>query len=872
MKLSPSAKVVGIYLIAGLLWIFFSDQLVDYFLHRPLNSVTQLQTFKGWIYVIVTAVMLYWLINRETRTSRQANARLKHALAELQATQEALQHSEERFRSFMDHSPAAAWITSAAGNIEYVSQTYMGMFQVAPDLVGKSVFDLYPQAIAQTYSDNIQAVARTGEFLEAVEPGLRADGSLGQFLVYKFPLPQPDGEMSVGGVAIDITDRNQAETALQRSEEHLRLAFSFAQVGSWDWDLPNHRFTWNTIHFHLLGLDPTTTEASYENWRDRIHPDDLTQIEMALQMALEHQTPYAEEYRVIHPDGSIHWLLEKGQAIYDASGQPIRMLGVILDITDRKHTEELLRLREQQFRQAIVNAPYPMMIHAEDGEVTQINQVWTELTGYTAAEIPTIADWTEKAYGQRMGSVRTRIDRLYLLNERVYEGEFTLQTKGGAEMVWDFSSAPIGRLPDGRRLVLSMAADITRRKQLEQTLRQQAERLELVSAIAQRIRQFLNLKHILNTTVVEVKNLLHVDRVIVYQFAPDMNGTIVAESVAPGWRISLGTAIEDTCFQTGAGADYRQGKKRAIANVNAAGLTECHLELLQQFEVKANLVVPILLRESSEAPLGPPLWGLLVAHQCTAPRDWQPEQLDLLEQIALQLAIAIQQAQAFEQAQTELAERQQAERQLRAALAEKEVLLKEIHHRVKNNLQIVSGLLQLQAQNLNDTRLVQALRESQNRVESMALIHKKLYTSADLRQIDGADYIQSLAISLLTTYQVSPNQVTLKVEVEPVVFSLDQAIPCGLIINELVSNALKYAFPQDYSGEITVKLGQKSGNYELIIQDNGLGLPPDLDWRTTKSLGLSLVYALATDQLEGSLSVDCTQGTQFTIEFPQVSS
>lgn len=139
-----------------------------------------------------------------------------------------------------------------------------------------------------------------------------------------------------------------------------------------------------------------------------------------------------------------------------------------------------------------------------------------------------------------------------------------------------------------------------------------------------------------------MRDLLGVDRVVVYQFDPEMIGTIVAESVEPGWTVSLGVQIHDTCFQAGAGVEYYQKRKRAIANIYEAGLTDCHIRLLEQFEVKANLVVPILLQVSSQNP-GSHLWGLLIAHQCSGLREWEENQLDLLDQLTVQLAIAIQQ-------------------------------------------------------------------------------------------------------------------------------------------------------------------------------------------------------------------------------------
>jgi PAS domain S-box-containing protein len=204
---------------------------------------------------------------------------------------------------------------------------------------------------------------------------------------------------------------------------------------------------------------------------------------------------------------------------------------------------------------------------------------------------------------------------------------------------------------------------------------QNQDRQHLVATIALQIRQFINLKDILNTTVTQVRQLLECDRTLVYQFAEDMSATIVAESVTADWNSSLHTQIIDTCFQTGAAAeDYRQGKKLAIANIYAAGLTDCHIQLLEQFQVKANLVVPILLTTHPSAPCtpaSPHLWGLLVAHQCSDFRSWQPDELDLLDELAVQIGIAIQQGQLLERLQIELQERQHSEQ---LQLANKQVL------------------------------------------------------------------------------------------------------------------------------------------------------------------------------------------------------
>jgi PAS domain S-box-containing protein len=157
------------------------------------------------------------------------------------------------------------------------------------------------------------------------------------------------------------------------------------------------------------------------------------------------------------------------------------------DISDRKQTELALQSSEERFRRAILDAPLPIMLHGEDGEVVQINQTWTELTGYTHSDIPTIADWTEKAYGSRKEVVQADIERLYNLDRRISEGEYTVTTRNGEAQIWEFYSAPLGRLSDGRRLVISTAIDITKRKQAEAEIRQLNETLE--QRVAERTAQ-----------------------------------------------------------------------------------------------------------------------------------------------------------------------------------------------------------------------------------------------------------------------------------------------------------------------------------------------------------------------------------------------
>lgn len=217
----------------------------------------------------------------------------------------------------------------------------------------------------------------------------------------------------------------------------------------------------------------------------------------------------------------------------------------------------------------------------------------------------------------------------------------------------------------------------------------------------------------------------------------------------------------------------------------------------------------------------------------------------------------------------DITERKQVEEQIKASLREKEVLLKEIHHRVKNNMQIISSLLSLQSHSIADPELLDMFKDSQTRIKSMALVHEKLYQSEDFSNINFKEYINVLAAHVIQSYGAHAGTVVLTVDAEDISLGIDAAIPCGLIINELVSNAVKHAFP-DGRGEIKITFHAVDGTIELIVADNGVGIPEDIDIRTTESLGLSLVTLLAEEQLNGTIDVERGKGTAFRITFKRM--
>ncbi len=216
----------------------------------------------------------------------------------------------------------------------------------------------------------------------------------------------------------------------------------------------------------------------------------------------------------------------------------------------------------------------------------------------------------------------------------------------------------------------------------------------------------------------------------------------------------------------------------------------------------------------------------------------------------------------------DITELKRAEDSIRGSLHEKEALLQEIHHRVKNNLQVISSLLALQGRRIDDEKVERVLLDSQSRVRSMALIHEQLYQSGNLSRIDFREYLENLASALFQSYGQTAGHISFSVVSDPVFLGVATAIPCGLIANELLSNCLKHAFNEGRSGSIRLILRRTGpSRYRFVVSDNGKGLPADLDYRASKSLGFSLVTRLAELQLHGRLEVRGNGGTQVQIDF-----
>ncbi|WP_275575046.1 PAS domain-containing protein [Neosynechococcus sphagnicola] len=514
-------------------------------------------------------------------------------------------------------------------------------------------------------------------------------------LVTAFPEFDTQGQLTQVVVTfIDISDRHKALHKLKKAEAQLRnlsdrlnLAVQSAKIGIWDWDIVNDHLIWDDRMYELYGIQPSDFCGAYEAWEAGLHPEDLLVNRTMTQQVLANQRELETEFRVVWPDGTIHYLEALALVQRAPDGQLLRLIGVNRDISERKAAEAALRESEARYRSVISAMAEGVVLQQADGKITAFNASAEQILGLTPEQIlgktSLELHWRTIHEDGSPFPGDTHPTMITLTTGQPQSQVVMGICKGDNTTTWiSINSQPLFHpdhpLPDA---VVSSFADITKLKQAELALKSQSEQRWLLTTIAQHIRQTLDLDQILQTTVNEVRQLLQTDRVIIYQFEPDWSGIIIAESVAAAWSSILGMQITDTFFVETQGHSYLKGFVKGTNDIYTANLDPCHVVLLEQMQVRAKLVVPILLEDR--------LWGLLVAQHCQSPRHWEALEIELQQHLATQIAIAIQQSELYQtvQALNTNLELQVKERtaQLQQSL-EFEALLKRITDRVRDSL------------------------------------------------------------------------------------------------------------------------------------------------------------------------------------------
>jgi PAS domain S-box-containing protein len=801
--------------------------------------------------------------------------------------------------------------------------------------IGKALWDVVPK-LADDLVEIYRPVFERGEPVLGKEihgqtpksPGVDRD-----WLVSYFPFKSEAGEViGLIGAVLEVTERKRAEEALRKSEERLRQAVRVSHLGIFDHDHLTETYYWSpeerAIHRWEAERPPILSE-----FLAMLHPEDRERIAAAVRRAHDPagDGSFDVEQRIIRPDGEVRWLVTRSQTFFEGEGDarhPVRTVGAVLDVTERKRAEEALRRNESYL-----------------AEAQRLGR-----TGSWAWSVATreFVHWSQQHYrlhglDPHKGTPSWEAAQQFIHPDdraRCLEGiEKAIQGRTDCEL--DYRAV----LSDGSlKYVHSIAhpvfnasgalvefvgteMDVTERKRAEAALRDSEQRYREVFNCSSECIFLLDVTPddrfqfaAFNPTEEQAVGFTTAE--VAGRFIEDVLPAGLVATVLPNYRqcVEAGKLIsyeEELDLPTGrksfhttlipvrdeSGRIYRIiGVSRDVtATRRAEEALRRSEETLRRaqgighigswvFEVGDSVFI------GSEEGYRICGWGpgphrpeelLAIVHPDDLPRmqtAWQATLAGAPFEIEHRLVVdgKVRWVNVRAEPETDpegqvvritgvtqdVTDRKRGEEALRASLREKEVLLKEVHHRVKNNLQLISSLLALQASQLKDRAAAEAFTESQNRVRAMALVHENLYRSGDLASVRLAGHIESLCAYLFRSYNVDPDRIVMDPGVAEVTLDLDRSIRVGLLVNELVSNALKHAFPAGRSGRVLVQLDMsRAGWYTLVVSDNGVGLPPQLTPGHSDSLGLQLIADL-TEQLGGTLTLDREGGTTYSIRFP----
>ncbi len=741
-------------------------------------------------------------------------------------------------------------------------------------------------------------------------------------------------------------------SSLQHLTTLYQQALDCTQIGIWDWDLQTNTGSLSPKATELLGLALNGAQTTYSAWRQSVHPKDIHRVEQSISQAINTQSSYEVEYRILYPDGSLHWLLARGQGVYSSSGQPLRIVGVLMDISERKRHEVMLRLAEEAWQEnqqvlhaMMANLPGGVFrcLYLPDETVVfaYASAAYQDLLGLSPQEMGAqpqtaferIHPEDRHQWQNIVEAARTTLEPSYL--------EYRVILPDGQEK-WLARTARFSWALNGDLVVDGIDIDITARKAAETALAASQQFIQKVADATPGILYVHDLIEqcniyanrevgaVLGYTPTEIQAMG--SKFLIERLHPDDQATAqsyfsqfdtLADGVKVGWEYRLRHAdgswrwlySQDTLFaRTAAGKprlilgtviDITERKQtevalRSILQGTASATGEAFFSVLvqnmaQALDVRHAFVSELVgdylqtLAFWSDGQIQPPQQFELASHPCcrTAieqgfvcyPSQAQQQFPDnsALQKLKAESYLAVvmldgagnpignlcivddQPLKAVEWAEAILRifaaraaaelERQRATialqqlnqdlearveqrtQELIASLDEKEVLLKEVHHRVKNNLQMIQSLLNLQVRCVEEPKALEILAESQRRIRAMALVHEKLYQSNRLARINFAEYGRSLMRDLLQSYTLNALAIRLSLEIADLELPVDTAISCGLIINELFSNAVKYAFPEHWietqSAVITVQFqlhqppAQPYPYYRLTVADNG---------------------------------------------------
>ncbi|MEW5798122.1 MAG: PAS domain S-box protein [Bacteroidota bacterium] len=729
------------------------------------------------------------------------------------------------------------------------------------------------------------------------------------------------------GIAALIAERDDAEQSLRRSEENYRIIAERTGQLVYDYMIETGQILWSgAIHEVTQYTAEEFAAFDITRWENNIHPNDRSYAMVMLGDAMNKKSEYNVEYKFRRKDGTYIDVLDRGTFLYTAEGTAYRMLGTMADITEIKHAEAKLKESEERYRLFSLLASdyvYSAVIQNDGTFRTEwASPAFERVTGYTIEELNHEHGWTAiiepddlKRLNDSINMIRSGLSSII---------EYRIKTKDG-KIKWlrDYIQPIVDPVSKAVVVYTGGVQDITERKRIEDELRNSEERFR---AIANAITVPLVISRIPDGKILYANRFfadsagMRQEDIIgsltpsFYQKSEDRDrlmGILAAKGRVANFETDVtspagrkGTVIisaELTTFQNEKAVvatfyDVTQRKRLE----KALSESEERFRLLVERSTDGICLFDRRLRLLYATPSVEKMVGYTVEElkgmnilALTDPAERKIHRQNIYTLFHGGESVQSTQVRFKHKNGTwvylegsltnfvhdpriraivcnfrNVTDRVHAEDRIHRSLQEKEILLKEVHHRVKNNMQVISSLLNLHSSSIKNVRARSIFLESQNRVKSMALVHEILYQTKDLSRVNMVYYTKKLLGVLQQSYSAQSKFIAITPKIANISLNVDAAIPCGLIINELVTNALKHAFTAGKKGRISIVIAKRNSTHlVLTVGDDGKGLPKGFSSKRHSSLGLTLVNALV-EQLKGTLMIRGKRGSTFSVVFP----